>query len=152
RDFTWSDNDKQKPQRVIVNEAFVQRFFRGQNAIGRLFGGGGPNGLANADDQIVGVVNDAKYRSLREKIPPTVYEPVVNGFDSDFVLYLRTHGKPAALIAPVRHVLRSLDPEFPFVEVTTLREEVETSLWQERLLAWLSTIFSCFDALLAGIG
>ena len=152
RDFTWSENDKQKPQRVIVNEAFVERFFRGQNAIGRLFGGGGPNGLANADDQIVGVVNDTKYRSLREKVPPTVYGPVVNGFDSDFILYLRTHGSPAALIAPVREVLRSLDPELPFVEVTTLREEVETSLWQERLLAWLSTIFSCFAALLAGIG
>jgi ABC-type antimicrobial peptide transport system permease subunit len=81
-----------------------------------------------------------------------VYGPVVNGFDSDFVLYLRTHSNPAALITPVRQVLRSLDPELPFVEVTTLREEVETSLWQERLLAWLSTIFSCFAALLAGIG
>jgi predicted permease len=152
RDFTWSDHDEQKPQPVIVNEAFVQRFFRDQSPLGRLFGGRGSNGLASADDQIIGVVNDAKYRSLREKIPPTVYGPVVNGFDSDFVLYLRTHGNPAALIAPVREVLRSLDPELPFVEVTTLREEVETSLWQERLLAWLSTIFSCFAALLAGIG
>jgi predicted permease len=136
RDFIWSGNDKQKPQQAIVNEAFAQRFFPGQNALGRLFGGRGPNGLANPDDQIVGVVNDAKYRSLREKIPPTVYGPVVNGFDSDFVLYLRTYGNPAALIAPVREVLRSLDPQLPFVEVTTLREEVETSLWQERLLAW----------------
>jgi predicted permease len=152
RDFTWSDNDKQKPQRVIVNEAFVHRFFRDQNALGRLFGGRGPNGLANADDQIVGVVNDAKYRSLREKIPPTVYGAAVNGFDSDFILYLRTRGDPAAMIAPVREVLRSLDPELPFVEMTTLRQEVETSLWQERLLAWLSTMFSCFAALLAGIG
>jgi predicted lysophospholipase L1 biosynthesis ABC-type transport system permease subunit len=98
------------------------------------------------------VVNDAKYRSLREKIPPTVYGAAVNGFDSDFILYLRTRGNPAALIAPVREVLRSLDPELPFVELTTLRQEVETSLWQERLLAWLSTIFSCFAALLAGIG
>jgi len=45
------------------------------------------------------------------------------------------------MIAPVRAILRSLDPEMPIVEVRTLREEVEASLWQERLLAWLSTIF-----------
>jgi len=56
------------------------------------------------------------------------------------------------MIAPVRAILRSLDPEMPIVEVRTLREEVEASLWQERLLAWLSTIFGGIAALLASIG
>jgi ABC-type antimicrobial peptide transport system permease subunit len=56
------------------------------------------------------------------------------------------------MIAPVREALRSLDPEMPIVEVRTLREEVEASLWQERLLAWLSTIFGAIAALLASIG
>jgi len=155
RDFTWSDDNKQKPKRVIVNQAFERHFFRGQTALGGLgglFGFRGPDGLAAPEDQIIGVVSDAKYRSLREEIPPTVYGPVVNGFDSDFILHLRTREQPASLIAPVREALRSLDPELPFVEVATLREEVETSLWQERLLAGLSTIFGCFAAVLAGIG
>jgi hypothetical protein len=97
-------------------------------------------------------VSDAKYRSLREPIPPTVYSPVVSGFDGDFILHLRTRGDPAAAIAPVREALRRLAPGLPFVEVRTLREEVETSLWQERLLAWLSALFGGFAALLAGIG
>ncbi len=97
-------------------------------------------------------MSDAKYRSLREPIPPTIYNPRVNGFDSEFILHLRTAGPPASLIAPVREVMRSLDPELPFIEVSTLRDEVDASLWQERLLAWLSSTFSCFAALLAGLG
>jgi len=87
------------------------------------------------------VVSDAKYRSLREPVPNTVYFPAIDGFDSDFILHVRTPLRPEAMIAPVREVLRSLDPEMPIIEVRTLREEVEASLWQERLLAWLSTIF-----------
>jgi hypothetical protein len=152
RDFTWSEDSNQKPQKVIVNLAFVRRFFPGQNALGRLFGARGPDGFAMPQDQIVGVVSDAKYRSLREPVPPTVYSSVVAGFDSSFILHLRTRGDPAAAIAPVREVLRRLAPGLPFVEVRTLREEVETSLWQERLLAWLSVLFGSFAALLAGIG
>jgi predicted permease len=152
RDFTWSEDNKLKPRRVIVNEIFARRFFPGRDAVGRLFGMKGPNGVAVADNQIIGVATDAKYRSLREEIPPTVYSAASDGFDSSFILHLRTRGEPSALISPVREVLRSLDSELPFVEVRTLREEVETSLWQERLLAGLSTLFGGFAALLAGIG
>ncbi len=159
RDFTWSDENhmfseerKRKLTNVIVNEAFVRHFFPGQDALNKLIGYTGQDGLATPEDQIIGIVSNAKYRSLREQIPPTVYGPVVKGFDSDFILHLRTHGDPISLIAPVRQVLRSLDPELPFIEVRTLRQEVDTSLWQERLLAWLSTLFGCFAALLAGIG
>lgn len=152
KSYQWSDENKQKRTKVIVNQAFVQRFFPGQNALDKLFGYAGADGLAAPENQIIGIVNDAKYRSLRERIPPTVYAPVVDGFGSDFILHLRTRGEPAALIAPTQAVLRSLDSELPFIEVRTLRQEVDTSLWQERLLAWLSTIFGCFAALLAGIG
>ncbi|HEY3455716.1 MAG TPA: ABC transporter permease [Bryobacteraceae bacterium] len=152
RDFNWSDDNKQKPQKVIVNRAFVRRFFPGQDALGKLFGARGPDGLAMPQDRIVGVVSDAKYRSLREPIPPTVYSPVVNGFEYSFILHVRTQDNPATVIAPVRAILRRLAPGLPFVEVQTLRQEVEASLWQERLLAWLSTLFGGFAALLAGIG
>jgi predicted permease len=144
RDFYWYDDNKQKPQKVIVNQAFVRRFFPGQDALGKLFGTRGPDGLALPQDRIVGVVTDAKYRSLRESIPPTVYSPVVNGFDSSFILHLRTRDNPVVVIAPVREILRKLAPGLPFIEVRTLRQEVEASLWQERLLAWLSTLFGGF--------
>jgi predicted permease len=156
RAFNWFDRNKTTPRKVIVNQAFARRFFPGDtslgDAIGKRFGSLGPGGLATADSEIVGVVSDAKYRSLREPIPPTVYNPLVDGFDSAFILHLRTRERPEAMIAPVRKIVRSLDPEMPIIEVRTLREEVEATLWQERLLALLGTIFGTIAALLASIG
>jgi predicted permease len=152
RDFDWFDRPRAAGDGVIVNQVFAQRFFPGRNPIGQRFGNPGRGGVATSDHEIVGVVSDAKYRSLREPMPPTVYSSAVDGFDSAFILNLRTAQRPDALIAPVREVLRSLDPELPFIEVRTLREEVDASLWQERLLATLSALFGGIAALLAGIG
>jgi predicted permease len=153
RAFNWFDrNSATPPHKVIVNQAFARRFFPGKNPIGERFGSSGPGGIATAENEIIGVVSDAKYRSLREPIPPTVYNPAVDGFDSAFILHLRTSERPEALIAPVREILHALDPELPIIEVRTLREEVEATLWQERLLASLATIFGAIAALLASIG
>ncbi len=153
RDFNRLDeNKKPNVSKVIVNEAFVRRFVGAQNPIGARFGFAGPNGVARPDDEIIGVVSDAKYRSLREPVPPTVYSPVVKGFDSGFIMHVRTMRQPEAIIGAVREALRSLDPELPFIEIRTLRDEVETSLWQERLLASLSSISAAIAALLASIG
>jgi predicted permease len=152
RDFNWFDRSGRVPRGVIVNQTLARHFFPGRNPLGARFGGSGPGGVAKADDEIIGVVSNAKYRSLREPVPPTVYDPAVDGFDSGFILHVRTPQRPEAMIAPIREVLRSLDPEMPIIEVRTLREEVEASLWQERLLAWLSTIFGGIAALLASIG
>ena len=77
---------------------------------------------------------------------------MVDGFDSAFILHVRTRENPESMIAPVRELVRSLDPELPIIEVRTLREEVEASLWQERLLARLSTIFGAIAALLRASG
>jgi predicted permease len=152
RDFNWFDRAGRVPRGEIVNQMFARHFFPGRNPIGARFGGAGPGGVAKAEYEIIGVVSDAKYRSLREPVPPTVYSPAADGFDSEFNLHVRTPLRPESMIAPVRAILRSLDPEMPIVEVRTLREEVEASLWQERLLAWLSTIFGGIAALLASIG
>ncbi len=152
RDFNWFDRNRTTPRKVIVNQAFARHFFAGTSPIGERVGGFGPDRVAKADFEIIGLVGDAKYRSLREPIPPTVYNPAVDGFDSDFVLHVRTQQPPEAIIEPMQQALRSLDPELPFLEVKTLREEVEASLWQERLLAALSSAFGGIAALLASIG
>ncbi|HYM06184.1 MAG TPA: FtsX-like permease family protein, partial [Terriglobales bacterium] len=151
RDFNWFDRNPATPRQVIVNQTFARRFFPGKNPIGQRFGTP-EGGLAKADHEIIGVVSDAKYRSLREPIPPTVYYPAVDGFGGQFVLHVRTRQRPETMVAPVRKVLRSLDPELPLIEAQTLGEEVEASLWQERLLAWFASVFGAIAALLASIG
>jgi hypothetical protein len=152
RDFNWSDRNGTPPGKVIVNQTFASRFFSGRNPIGQRLGFPDSSGVARAEQEIIGLASDAKYRSLRERIPPIVYSPVVDGFESKFILHVRTHQRPETMIAPVRKVLWSFDPELPFIEVHTLHEEVEASLWQERLVAWLSTTFAAIAAVLASIG
>ncbi len=152
RDFNGYDRNQTTPRHVIVNQTFVRRFFPGRNPIGERIGLPGLSGIVKADHEIVGIVSDAKYRSLREPIPAIVYNPAAGGFDYGFVLHVRTRQHPETMIGPVRGILHSLDPELPFIEVLTLHEEIEASLWQERLLAWLSTIFGGIAALLASIG
>lgn len=151
RNFTWFDRS-QKPRLVVVNQTLARRFFPGRNPIGQRIGYAGKDGLGKADNEIIGVVSDAKYRSLREPVPATVYSPAVDGFASTFVLHVRTHQAPDALIEPVREAMRAIDPEMPFIEVHTLRQEVDASLWQERLLAALSGIFSAIAGLVAAVG
>jgi predicted permease len=143
--------DKIQPARtpVIVNSEFVRRFFPNEDPIGRIFGSSG-NVVAKDNFQIVGVSTDAHYRSLREAIPPTVYEP--SSAASRFVLHVRTQVRPESIIAPVREVIRALDPQLPIIEIHTLAEEVDATLWSERLVAALGSIFGALAAILAGIG
>jgi predicted permease len=152
RGFTWFDHGTRLPRPVIVNETFARHFFPGKNPLGERFGMPGASGVAGDQDQVVGVVSDAKYRSLRESVPPTVYSPAADGFTSDFVLYVRTRVRPAGIVEPVRKLVHSLDAGMPVIEVHTLEAEVEASLWQERLLAVLGVILAAMAALLASIG
>src|SRR5882762_7786724 len=146
------DEAPAKPRQAIVNQAFARRFFPLGNTIGRTFGQGFSNQVAIGSFQIVGMVSDAKYRSLREPIQPTVYQSWAPGDGGSFILHVRTHNDPKAIIDPVRHVLRSMDPRLPFEEIHTLAEEVDASLWPERTLAWLSAAFSVVAAVLAALG
>ena len=143
-----ADSTSPKPVPLVVNQAFARHFFPDENPLGRLFGYGTPQG-PNADFQIAGVVTDAHYRSLREPIPPTIYQILTEG---NFVLYVRTHRRPESLVQPVRQALTALDPAMAFAEVHTLAEEVDDSAAPERLTAILASIFGIFAALLAAVG
>jgi ABC-type antimicrobial peptide transport system permease subunit len=52
----------------------------------------------------------------------------------------------------VRRTLNEIDPRLPFYEIRTLAEEVDATLWAERLLAWLSAVFAAVAAVLAMLG
>ncbi|MGJ5820307.1 ADOP family duplicated permease [Paludibaculum fermentans] len=142
RDYLPSDVNAKLPQPVVVNQVFARRFFPGEDPIGKLFGTG-VEVVAKPEKRIVGVVSDAKYRSLREPVPPTLYgfSPVALKTGGSFVLHVRTHGAPEEIIGPVRSTLARLEPRLPFYEIHTLRAEVDDSLWAERVLAWLSSAF-----------
>lgn len=135
---------KGEPQPAIVNRAFVERFFPSEDPIGRRFG-------TDGHAVIIGVVSDAKYRSLREPLHPTIYNVWVPG-SSGFILHVRTRMAPESIIGSVTWVLAGIDPRLPFFEITTLAEEVDRSIWQERLVAWMSLGFALLAVLVAGTG
>jgi len=148
-----SDEPRTKPELVMVNRAFVRRFFPATDPIGQKFGNGTDKAVSG-DNTIVGVVGDAKYRSLRENIPPTYYHFRRRDSESvnPFILHVRTHGRPEGIIQTVRGILNTMDPRLPFYEVRTLAEEVDSTLWAEHLLAWLSGVFAAIAAVLAVMG
>jgi predicted permease len=147
------DEPEAKPYRVIVNRAFVRRFFPNLDAIGRKFGIG-TGKIVPGDYEIIGVVGDAKYRSLREKVPPTIYNFRYSDpkYVAGFILHVRTKNHPDSIIQSVRRALNQIDPRLPFFEIRTLAEEVDATLWAERLLAWLSAVFAVAAAVLATLG
>jgi predicted permease len=150
RDFTRADDPKAKPGKVVVNQAFVRRFFPNIDPLGQGFGAGPPQRVVNRMFEIIGVVSDAKYRSMREPMMPAVYQ-VSHEFGS-FVLHVRTRGRPESIIQSVRQALAALDPALPFVEISTLAEEVDASTAVERLTAALASIFGTIAALLTAVG
>jgi ABC-type antimicrobial peptide transport system permease subunit len=153
RGFEPADN-KGKPRAVIVSESFARQFFPGMDPIGQTFGMGGIGSVMRADDKIVGVVNDTKYRGMREIPPPTVY----NLLDDDagrfggMSLHVSVRGSPASTIEALTELLRGVGPGLAPADVATMEQEIDTSLWQERLLATLSSLFALLSALLAGLG
>ena len=146
REFTARD-DSRAPGVVVVNHAFVQRYLPDGNPLGQHISIG--NG--RSDFQIVGVVKDAIYMTLREPPPPTVYAPyLVRGAGAvTFEVYVS--GSVAQVASAVRAEIQPRIPGIP-VEVRTLTEQLERSLIQERLLATLATSFGVLALVLAAVG
>lgn len=134
---------------VIVNLAFARRFDNGDPMVGRRFGYGVTR-VVGASLVVVGVVTDAKYRSPREPMQPTVYWPLAADMTT-VTLVVRT-AAPAQLMEPVRAELRAVSPTLVAEDVSTLEQDIETTLWMERALGGLSRAFAAIAALVAGAG
>jgi predicted permease len=153
RPFEAADN-RGKPRPAIVSESFARQFYPGMDPIGQTFGMGGIGAVILPDRRIVGVVNDTKYRSMREIPPPTVYG-LLNDDAFSFegmVLHVSVRGNPASTIATLTGMLRGVGPGLAPTDVATMEQEIDTSLWQERLLAALSSILALVSTVLAGLG
>jgi macrolide transport system ATP-binding/permease protein len=144
------EDDVKTPGSVaVINEAAAKKFFPGVNPIGERFGGSPEEATKT---EIVGVIRDTKYSSLREPAPPTVYQTIQPTTRSISVI-LRTASDPAGLMEPVRKALHKVDPDVPISgAITTQTEQVEGRMAQERLFALAYSLFGGLAMLLACIG
>jgi predicted permease len=137
-----------QPTAVIVNEAFAQRYFPGESPIGRHYRRPGNRTLV--DQEIVGVMRNARYSSLRETPPPTVYVPLANFGGGS--MQVRTALAPAEAIALVRQALPRVHPSLRVTEVTRQTMLIDNTMIRERLLALLSGFFAIVALVLAVVG
>jgi len=150
RDFSSTDR-KGTPRVAIVNESFARKFFRAENPIGRrLVEREGDEVISY---EIVGYVEDAAYRSLREPMSPTLYLPLAQNNPPTYInLSVRAGGgSPALLIRPLASALSQVDSKLALT-FRPLDDQVNASLTQERLVAMLSAFFGGLAVLLAGLG
>ena len=149
RNFT--EHDLATPQAfVIINETAAKTFFAGDSPVGKRVGSTA-EGAASGEHEIVGVIKDTKYNSLREPAPPTMYRVLARNATSTSVV-LRTAGDPSALIETVRNAMRQVDPELPLTGMTTQTDQIELRIEQERLFALAYSLFGGLALLLAAIG
>jgi predicted permease len=150
RTFTAADTVNSRLV-AVVNASFAKRYFGDAPAVGRMFGRGSDPGTPT-DIEIVGVVNDTRYESLRHEIPQEVYLCDAQQPATGKIVYVRTQRDPERAFASVRAVVHDLEPNLPITGMKTLERQLDESLVTERLVATLSSVFGALATLLAIIG
>lgn len=153
RDFEEGDVAGSLPV-AIVNESFTKKFFQGANPVGRRVTVKGRAGDDDKSLQVVGLVRDTPYRSMRDKEGPLVFMPLsqLGGFDRPSLeLELRGRGAASSLIRTVTAALGEVNGNFS-IRYRTLEAQMDASLARERLLAMLSGLFGGLALLLAVVG
>jgi predicted permease len=147
RNFTVQDNEN-APAVMIVNEAFVRRFFAGRNPIGTKIHGWGDW------FRVVGVAKDSKYHYLGESTPAYFYVPFRQVFreDMNLAFYVRTKGDPENALQMLRAQARAIDPNVTVFDVAPLKEFIGASLYPQKVAASLMTVLGSIALLLAAVG
>lgn len=152
RDFTPTDQATPAGP-AIVNETFVRMFLASSpNPIGKSF----QKGPTDAPFQVVGVVRDAMYRSVKGPVLPTAYVPFQTPATAprrDGTIVVRSAtADPKTLAASLRMAVPAARPDFRVSNIRTQQEIVQMHTVRERLLAMLALFFASVALVLAGIG
>jgi len=154
RDFDDRDT-RTSPPVAVVNEAFVQRFLGGVDALGKVFRSNEEPNYPEATYQIVGVIRDTKYEELRDPTPPMVFVPAsqfpARAKDYFLFIIIRSSSAASALIPAIREKLSEVNPEIS-VDFQIFQTQIQNGLARERMMALLSAFFGALAALLAMIG
>jgi predicted permease len=147
RGLTGADRADSPPV-LVVNQAFVERYFAGRDPIGRAVRFGG-----TARHEIVGIVNDARYRDVERPADPTFYVPLAQNDERwPFLSFTVWADAESAVPALVRQAVRAMDPNLPIARIRGYDEILRTNLAPRRFNTWLVGIFAGVALLLAAVG
>jgi predicted permease len=150
RDFTRGDA-LAAPKVAIVNEAFAKKFNLGRNVVGKRIGNDGYNGALTME--IVGLMRDAKYSQVKDRIPPLFFSPYRQDERiGSITFYVLTAGDPDTFLANVPKAMARLDANLPVDNLRTLPQQVRENVFLDRFISVLSASFACLATLLAAVG
>ncbi len=156
RDFTAADRAGSQTV-AIVNQAMAERFWPGEDAIGRRFAYYGEEEVW----EVVGVVETAKYLNVGEDPQAQAYVPRLQDYNPAITLVVRgavppkggqRYSDPSQVLETVRREVQSLDPALPITNPQTLATAVGQALWAPRMAAVLLGVMGGLALLLASIG
>ena len=150
RGFTAHDNQT-GPKVAVINQRLAKDFFPKTNALGKTITT--CSGDTPATFEVVGVSADAKYDSIRNEVPPTIFMPYLQDDDAGSMTFeIKTAASTASVAAELREAVRSIDKDLPLLEVRMQTQQIEATLSQERVFATLTGGFGVLALMLAGIG
>jgi predicted permease len=158
RAFSETDNAAAPPV-IIVNEAFVKRFFGGQTPFARQLSVG--RGLNDPARQIVGVVGDTKQNGLSRPAPAMIFIPIPQVSEKLLSIFrsfsssnftVRMTGSPMGLGAAIKREVAALDPTLALSQIFSMEEITARSIATERFNMLLVGLFAALGLALAAVG
>ncbi|HMG86910.1 MAG TPA: ABC transporter permease [Terracidiphilus sp.] len=154
RDFTEADN-MQSPQVMIVNQAFANTYFPGEDPLGKKLKPGAGNGSKDGPPwrQIVGVVGNVRHSATQREMQPAMYLP-----SSQLPTWcclssvLRTSVDPMSLEPAVRKLVASMDADIPVTDVRTMPDLISLRLAEPRFATVLFGSFAILSLVLTVVG
>jgi predicted permease len=147
RELDWSD-DAEERRVAVVNEAFVRQILRTPRGVGQRF----QFGRRGASIEIVGVVETGKYVTLTEPATPAVFSSILQDYNSNTVLLVRSTLPTAAVAAELREIVSAIDPAAPTSGVQSAEEMLGGVLLPMRAAAAALSAFAALSIMLAVTG
>jgi len=148
RDFDASDLPD-GPRVAVINRTMAELAWPGEDAVGKHFHFDYPS---EPPVEVIGVVEDAKYRYIHEDPQFFIYVPFSQNLPSGATLHVRTAGDPAAILPALRSTIHDLDPALPLSDVDTMDHFVGEALWLERAAAGFLAVLGLLALVLVMIG
>ena len=136
------------PLVVVINETMAERFWPGQEAIGKRFKFFGDEDFTT----VVGIARNSKYNAVAEDPIPFIYQPLLQNYSSNATLHVRADGNAGGLAAGVRRTVLEIDPTLSVFNVRTLEDQVSQSLAPLRTNVIMLATFGVLALALAAIG
>ena len=147
RDFTLQDT-KSSQRAAIVSEAFVERYWPHQEALGKQFN----SDFTNEWFTVVGVARDTKVRNLNETPTPFVYLPLYQVYRANMMIGARVSGDPVAAGKTIQSTIHELNPDLAMFNVNTLESQQQFASFGQRVAGTFVGAFGLLALILAAVG